>query len=86
MARRHGGHRQYLAQLRRGERLAASREAEVLSARLRVHLSQEQWTEVEAGWEARPDLYLPQDRVNFLVSEAQRLGRLDLVPLTAIGG
>jgi hypothetical protein len=85
MARKKGAYKQYLAQRRRTERLAASREAEVLAAKLEAHLSPGQWAEVKANWEARPDLYLPSHHLNFLICEAGRLGRLDLIPLSAVG-
>ncbi len=86
MARRKGAYRRYLRKRRRDERLAASREAEVLAAKLEAHLSPERWAMVEATWEARPDLYLPQQRRDFLIGEATRLGILDLAPLPAFGG
>jgi len=86
MARKKGAYKRYLAQRRRDERLRASREAEVLAARLQAHLSPAQWAEMEARWEARPDLYLPDQRRDFLIGEATRLGMLDLVPLSVFGG
>ncbi|MFQ6101768.1 MAG: hypothetical protein ACE5OS_11125 [Anaerolineae bacterium] len=85
MARRKGAYKRYLAHRRRDERLAASREAEGLAATLQAHLTPARWSEVEARWEARPDLYLPDQRRDFLVSEATRLGMLDLVPLSVFG-
>ena len=82
--RRYRARRQFLDLRRREDRLAASREAEVVKAKLQAHLSDEEWAEVEARWEARPDLYLPQQRRDFLVGEANRLGLLHVVPLSAL--
>ena len=81
MARKRRAYGGYQAHRQRNERLAASTEAEVLAARLQTQLTREQWTQVQANWEARPDLYMPQDRLSFLISEADRLGVLDLLPL-----
>jgi len=86
MARGKGAYERYLRKRRRDERLAAGREAEVLAARLQAHLGPEQWAMIEAKWEARPDLYLPDQRRDFLIGEATRLGMLDLAPLPALGG
>ena len=80
-----GAYRRYIDQRRGIERLAASREAEVIEAKLQAHTDAQQWAEVQARWEARPDLYLPEQRRDFLVSEAQRLDLLDLVLLSVFG-
>jgi len=57
----------------------------VIEAKLQAHTDAQQWAEVQARWEARPDLYLPEQRRDFLVSEAQRLDLLDLVLLSVFG-
>ena len=86
MAKKKGQYRRYIDQRRGIERLAASREAEVIEAKLQAHMDAPTWAEVQARWDARPDLYLPEQRRDFLVSEAQRLDLLDLVPLSVFGG
>jgi hypothetical protein len=80
--------RQYLRRQRRIARYEASLEASVVEARLQANLSQEQWREIESKWTQKDDLdaYLPQQRLDFLVGEAHRLGMLDLVPLAVFGG
>jgi hypothetical protein len=80
------GWQQHLQTQRRIDRYNASLWARIIEAKLKVALTPEEWAEIEAKWDAEDDLdaYLPQQRRDFLVSEADRLGRLDLVPLEAL--
>jgi hypothetical protein len=80
--------REHLQRQRRIARYEASLEATVVEARLQVNLSREQWREIESKWTQKDDLdaYLPQQRLDFLIGEARRLGMLDMVPLAAFGG
>ena len=84
MGRRHRQHNHFLAAVRRRQRFAASRHAEEIEAKLQAHLSDEQWQEVQARWDARPDLYLPEQKLDFFIREAQRLDLLHLVPVSAL--
>lgn len=77
--------RQKVQMQRREDRYNASLWAGVIEAKLQAALSPEAWAEIEAAWQTKDDLeaYLPEQRRDFLVAEAQRVGRLDLVPLEA---
>ena len=78
--------RKHLQKQRQLARLQASREAEVLEAKLQAHLPAKAWDEIEAKWQALPDTeaYLPEQKRDFLVKQADALGRLDLVPVSAL--
>lgn len=78
--------RKHLQLQRRNERYDASLWATIIEAKLQAALNPEEWEEIEAKWSAEDDwdAYLPQQRRDFLVAEANRLGRLDLVPLGAL--
>lgn len=88
MARRRKSWREHLRRQRRIARYETSLVATVIEARLQSSLSREQWREIESKWTQKDDLdaYLPQQRLDFLIGEARRLGMLDLVPLAAFGG
>ena len=82
------GWQKHLRQLRSAQRHQVSVEATVIEARLQAHLPESAWAEIERCWREMPDgeAYLPSQRRDFLVREANRLGRLDLVPVAAFDG
>lgn len=84
MGKRYRQRSSFLARLRQHQRLAASRQAEEIVAKLQAHLSDEVWQEVQARWDARPELYLPEQKRDFFIAEAARLDLLDLVPVAAL--
>lgn len=71
--------RQFLDHQRRLERMAASRAAEVLAARLQARLAPDQWQIIEEEWN-HGSRYMPQERLDFLAKQAVRFGLLDLIP------
>ena len=82
--RRGKARKSFLDRQRQHCRLAASRQCEEIVAKLQAHLSDEAWEEVQARWDARPELYLPEQKRDFFIAEAVRLDLLDLVPVAAL--
>ena len=67
--------RKHLQQQRRIARYEASIEVVRLEARLQMQLNAEAWAEVQARWQALPDLdaCLPQQRRDFMLHEELNL-------------
>jgi hypothetical protein len=84
MGKRYRQRTSLLAAVRRQQRFAASRHAEEIEAKLQAHLTEDQWQEVQARWDARPELYLPEQKLDFFIGEAVRLDLLDVVPVSAL--
>lgn len=86
--RRRNGWKEHLRQQHLMEQHQASVEAGIIQARLQARLSEAEWEAIEVEWRELPDeeAYLPTQRLNYLIAQADAHGLLDVVPLSVFGG